>query len=238
MTIPSWADRFPRLCDLYLESKLGHKDNYFEQKNVSLQLLRQPPWVYYIELEQVLNLMDSADWNEFKKKTKPYVTAKDRGWNTQIIERFHEAQGYAFLKQQGYSKVHFIPEEQSQKTPDLIGTGSQGVALLEAKRIRDSNDENDELVLSMEQKDFYLHEEVHSLSDPLKKKLNSTVQKAKTQLYNYPAGDSVRRILFLSIRLDLKDDTNETKQQIAQYLSQVGTDIEIVHQIENDFSYV
>lgn len=57
-------------------------------------------------------------------------------------------------------------------------------------------------------------------------------------MYNYPAGDSVRRILFLSIRLDLKDDTNETKQQIAQYLSQVGTDIEIVHQIENDFSYV
>ena len=57
-------------------------------------------------------------------------------------------------------------------------------------------------------------------------------------MYNYSAGDSVRRILFLSMRLDLKDDTNETKQQVAQYLSQVGTDIEIEHRIENDFSYV
>lgn len=238
MSIPPWADRFPRLCDLYLESELGHPNNYFEYKNVSLQLLRQPPWVYYIELEEVLSLMDSDDWNEFKKKTKPYVTAKDRGWNTQIIERFHEAQGYAFLKQQGYSKVHFIPEEQSQKTPDLIGTGNQGVALLEAKRIRDSDDENDELVMSMEQISMPMHEEVHSLSDPLKAKLNSTVRRAETQLYSYDAGDNVRRILFLSIRLDLKDDTNETKQQLAQYLSQVGTDIEIEHRIENDFSYV
>ena len=97
--------------------------------------------------------MGSDDWSQFKKKAKPYVTAIDPwGWPTQLYESFHEARGYAFLREQGYSKVHFIPEEQNQKTPDLMGTGKQGAALLEAKRIRDSDDENNYLVSRKQQK--------------------------------------------------------------------------------------
>ncbi len=236
MNIPSWANTYPRLCELYLESELGHQNNYFEHKNLRAALLRQPPELYYINLEQVLNLMDSDAWSEFKKKTKPYVTVKDRwGWHTQIFERFHEARGYAFLKQQGYSKVHFIPEKPNQRTPDLWGTGNQGVALLEAKRIRDSDKENDELVMSMEQRIMPMYEGASSLPEALKEKLNSTAQVAKEQLNNYELENVSRRILFLSIRLDLNCATNMVKQQIEQYLSQFEADIEIVHGFENNF---
>lgn len=238
MSIPSWANTYPRLCELYLESERGHPNSYFEHKTVSANLLRQPHDPYYVELEQVLNLMDSDAWREFKKKTKPYVTAKEHWpWHAQLFERFHEARGYALLVGQGYSEVHFIPEEKDRKTPDFKGTGNQGLVLLEAKRIRDSDKENREIVSSMKQKNMKMHERVHSLPDGLKGKINCTVQQAKTQLKNYDTGDNVRRILFLSIRIDLWCDSNEIKQQIRQYLSQLETDIEIVCQIENDFSY-
>ena len=236
MSIPSWACTYPRLYDLYLESELGHPDNYFEHKNVSDVLLRQPHEPHCVELEQVLTLIDLHDWNDFKKKTKRFVTVKDDwGWHTQIFERFHEARGYAFLKQHGYSEVHFIPEKQNQKTPDLWGKGNQGIALLEAKRIRDSDKENDDLIMSMEPKNLHMQEVVHSLPDPLKEKINSTVQRAQSQLHGYNSVDRCRQILFLSIRLDLWCATKETKLQIEQHLSQLGTEIEIVHQIENDF---
>ena len=234
MNAPLWVNNFPRLSDLYLDSNRDHPNNYFELKNVSAALLTQPPETYYIELEQILNLMDSEDWKEFKKKTKPYITAKDQwGWHTQIVERFHEARGYAFLKQQGFSKVHFIPEKQNQKTPDLRGTRNQGVALLEAKRIRDSDEERDYLTMPIEQKD--MRKVAHTLPEPFKEKLKATVQMAKTQLYGYDVTDTCRRILFLSIRLDLLCATNETKQQLDQFLSSFGADIEIVHRVENDF---
>ena len=238
MSIPSWANIYPRLCELYLESERDHPNNYFEHKTVSANLLRQPHDPYYIELEQVLSFMDSDAWREFKKKATKNVILKDKwGWNTQLFDTFHEARGYAFLKEQGYSEVHVIPEENDRKTPDFKGTGDQGMAFLEAKRIHDSDEENEKLVELMKQKCMVMYEMGHFLSEPFKNKLKDTVQKANDQLKSYDHGNNVRRILFLSIRLDNRDATNETKQQIEQYLAKVGTGIEIVHKIENDFSY-
>ncbi len=234
MNAPSWIATFPRLGEIYCKSDCGNPDNYFKGMKVSNVLSKQPLNASLVELEETLSVMDLQDWNDFMKRSIPYVTAKDQwGWHSQLYERFHEARGYVFLKEQGCREVHFISEEQNQRTPDLYGKGYPGEVLLEAKRVRDSDDENKYLKKPIQQK--HMRKIVHALPNPLKDKLNSTVQRAKDQLYGHNCVNDCRRILFLSIRLDLCCATHETKQQIEEYLSQIGTDIEIVHRSENDF---
>jgi|GEM_PF-3811968 len=230
-----WEKTFPRLGDLYLNSALDHPDNFFEHPNVSAALLRDPPETYLMETENDLSLMDFNDWNEFKRKAIPYVIAIDKwGWHTQLIERFHEAKGYAFLKKQGYSEVHFIQEKPNQKTPDFCGKGSQGVVILEAKRIRDSDEENNYITMPPGGEKV-AQRVVRSLPAAFKEKLQDTIHRAKVQLDspNVPAPN--RRVLFLSIRLDLRCATYDAKAELDQFIKPFQNELEIVYQLENEF---
>ena len=234
MNAVPWPETFPRLYTLYLASEHPHPDNYFEHENLQIALQRRPPDEYLVELEKVLCKLDTAAWHEFKCKTAPIVTAKDHwGWPMQLFDCFNEARGYAYLKAQGCSEIRFIPETHGQKRPDLCANGREGLVLLEAKRVRESEDENKYLKLPMKNK--IARDVVHDLPEALKRKLLSTITRAKDQLYGYPEESVHERIVFLSVRLDLTCATNDTRTQLEQFLAEISDGVEIVHRLDNEF---
>src|SRR2546422_5970470 len=124
-----WAMSLPRLYDLYCASNRGSPGNYFEHPNVKQALLDGSPGLP--EIERDLQEMDAVAWKEFKAKTAAYVTKTDKwGWPTQLFDRFNEAKGYGYLKRQGYTELHFIPEVPGKKTPDLAGKQDDSTVLL------------------------------------------------------------------------------------------------------------
>ncbi len=243
----SWSQTFPRIWELYVSSDRSNRNNYFQRKETLAILIRQQPELYFLELENCFSLMDMIDWTAIKRKAIPYVASRDEwGWYSQLFEVFHEARGHVFLKQQGYTKVHFIPEEPGHKTPDLYGVGILGEALLEAKCVRVSDYEKSELAETLVPSHFpdgevedFLDEKIsmtdveHFLSDSLTCKIDSTVRKAETQLTEYRKEEYLRRILYLSIHLNSGCSTKETMREIDAYLDQFVTNIDIEYRIEN-----
>jgi hypothetical protein len=129
MSKPSWAKTFPRLYDLYSGSNRNVPNNYFKAPLVKSALAGKKKGL--VEIESDLQQMDKAAWRKFKSKTIPYVTATDRwGYPTQLFDCFHEAKGYVFLKEQGYTDIQFIPEVPGKRTPDLCGRWDDGAVLL------------------------------------------------------------------------------------------------------------
>jgi len=231
--MPSWARHFPRLYDLYSLSSQHAQYNYFEYPNVTDALQRQDS--HLIQLEGVLGQMDLPSWNEFKSRTAPYVTAKDKfGWPSQLFDRFHEARAYAFLKTEGYQLISWIPETSDQDTPDLCAVGPGGVVLLEAKRIHESDDENEYFMIPPDQKEC--REVLHAVSDQLKTKIYKTISKAKRQLSSYPTNKVYKRILYLAVRLDLNHASKRAAEELAQLFKELSDESAlIVHYVENEF---
>lgn len=79
-----------------------------------------------------------------------FFTLEDRfGYPVPLFDCFNEARAYVFLKQQGYIDIAFLKTggKKPKKVPDLLAKDSEGhLILLEAKRIRDSDDEIEYLV--------------------------------------------------------------------------------------------
>ena len=230
---PFWARHFPRLDDLYSISTHRDSHNYFEHPNVRAALERQDS--YLVQLESVLEQMDTLSWNEFKSRTAPYVAAQDKwGWFSQLFDRFHEARAYAFLKTEGCQQISWIPETPGRETPDLCAVGPGGAVLVEAKRIRESDDENEYFTIPPDQKEA--KEILHTLSDPLRAKIRNTVSKAQRQLFSYPADNAHKRILYLAIRLDLTQASKRVAEELARLLGKISDESAlIVHYVENEF---
>jgi hypothetical protein len=74
-----------------------------------------------------------------------FFTLEDRfGYPVPLFDCFNEARAYVFLKQQGYIDIAFLKTggKKPKKVPDLLAKDSEEhIILLEAKRIRDSDDE-------------------------------------------------------------------------------------------------
>ncbi len=230
---PSWATNFPRLYDLYLVSTQRNRYNYFEHPNVSAALERQDS--YLVQLEDALEQMDTLSWNEFKSRIAPYVTTEDKwGWPSQLFDRFHEARAYAFLKTEGYQEIRWIQETTDQYTPDLFAVGPSGMVLLEAKRIHESDDENEYSTIPLDQKNR--REVLHALPDQLRTKICGTVSKANFQLSSYQASNVHRRIIYLAVRLDLNHASSRVVGELARLLEEISDKYtEIVHYLENEF---
>lgn len=231
--IPSWATKFHRLHDLYSVSTQRDLHNYFEHPNVRAALEHQNS--YLVQLESALEQMDTLSWNEFKSRTAPYVTAKDKwGWPSQLFDRYHEARAYAFLKTGGYQQICWIPETSDQVTPDLCAVGPDGTVLLEAKRIRESDEENEYFTIPPDQKEA--KEVLQALSAPLRAKIRRTVSKAQHQLSSYPTNNVQKRIFYLAVRLDLNHASKQAAEELARLLDETSdASALIVHYIENEF---
>jgi len=239
MRKPSWAETLPRLYDLYSRSDPNNPKNYFEAKNIKKALANLA--LRLDDIESDLQEMDEVAWKEFKSKTIPYVTATDKwGWNTQLFDRFNEAKGYVFLKEQGYTDIHFIPEVPGKKTPDLCGKRDDSAALLEVKTVHESNDAKDYMANAEKYRNERVAQTVqHYLNDKMKQKLESTIHQATKQLlFEYPDPDInvKRRIIFLMVWLDFDSATRRSGEELAQFLKQNRPEnIEIAHHVENLF---
>jgi len=226
-----WATTFPRLFELY-STDPTNPNNYFNHPNCQSTLIRDPPDPYLIELESILAELDPAAWQEWKGRAALTLSMEDRyGYPLPLFDSFNEARAYVFLKQQGYIKVTFLKAGRT-KVPDLSAKTSAGdIILLEAKRIRDSVEET-EYLISPGPHDMRLVR--HGLSDSMSAKLRSTVERAREQLFALEDERVLRRIVYLSIRIDSLSATQKTVQEISHFLSEIRIDqLEIVHVIEN-----
>ncbi len=235
--MPSWSIRFPRLYDLYARSDLCHPKNYFSEPNIK-QVLEGADSML-MEIEDHLQQLDENAWNEFRAKAVRYVTVTNQwDWNEQLFDRLNETKGYVYLKDQGYSDIHFIPEVSDKRTPDLCGTRYDGHALVEVKTVHESDDVNYYRTRSGkyqgQQKEA--REVMSNLNQALEKKLRACIQTALEQLqYNHEAMN--RRIVFFVIYLDSSSPRQSEKDQLDKFLrANCPSRIEIEHRIKNNSS--
>src|SRR5216684_3103685 len=126
----SWAERFPLVFQLYSMSAKGTPGNYFEMENVERALTDGEQ--FFIDLEQMFERLDPVAWQMFKSRTAPYVHKLDEwGYSKQLFERFHEADGYGFLKSDGYQDIRFLPEDTGKPMPDLEARDQGRLVLME-----------------------------------------------------------------------------------------------------------
>lgn len=213
---------FPRLQDLYLASERNHPKNYFEQPNCLAAVRRCDDKL--LEIERDLQQLDLRAWQDFKTKAIRLLTTTDRwGWNIELFDRFNEADGYCFLKQEGYTDIEFIPERQDARTPDLRGVRHDGKVLLEVKTIHESDDQNDRLKHHGKYQDRDNREAQwveHFLNDAMQSKLQKTVEGATEQLSCFDETVS-RRILLMYVHLDLKCATKRTHDDLKRFLTTI-----------------
>ena len=91
-----WLSNFPRLLDLYQQSKKEHPQNYFNfEKLFPIAFLGSAA---YADLENALAKLDAAAWEKLCKKTLSYITKDSslRGYH-QLFNGLNEARGYVYL---------------------------------------------------------------------------------------------------------------------------------------------
>jgi hypothetical protein len=202
-----WLSNFPRLFDLYQRSEKKNPKNYFNFEELfPIAFLGSGA---YADIEKVLARLDSAAWEKLRKKALPYVTANDplRSYQ-QLFSTLNEARGYVFLADQGYERIEFI-EPRPHKTdkpesPDLVARKSESTAILEVKTINESDD-------CLKPSAPWRHGAVMvppSLSEKFEDKIDSTIQKARSQLNSYPLRTD-RKIVLLVSHFDHGQKTGE-----------------------------
>ena len=231
-----WASTFPRLYELYCVDP-SNPTNYFNSTNCQSHLREYPPDPSLTELESIVDELDPAAWQAWKGRAVGSLSVGKRfGFPLPLFDCFNEARAYVFLKRQGYIAITFLRPERkrAKKIPDLLAKNSEGcIILLEAKRIHDSEAEIEYLVSPLPHD---MRNVCHGLNDALADKLRSTVKRAHQQLLAFRDNRVSRRIVYLSIRIDSQSATQETGNEIGQFLATMGDDsMEIVHFIENKF---
>src|SRR5438034_1311457 len=112
---PDLIERFPRLGELYLRSKVEALNNYFAiyDKPTLLESTERQ----FVAWEHLLQSPDMDSFEIFLRKAAGRVAAcaksPDRGWS-QLIDCFNEVRGYRYLKEIGYADVRLLDE---QSTP-------------------------------------------------------------------------------------------------------------------------
>jgi len=233
---PKWAGDFPRLYELSRDCEQGNEGKYFEYIESALDLLwgaRQK----YEKIEEELQQLDNDAWQELKKKACKYVASKHklRGWQ-QLFNTLNEAKGYLYLKSEGCTGIHFIPEGRD-KNPDLYGRCGNSVFVIEVKTINESEDEIDWIQENSKyQNGCVSAREAHSgLDDTLKGKIIKTINAAKEQLKSKEFSGAQRKIVYLVIRLDILVSININNiDKLATYIGeQSSKQIEVKHCLYN-----
>lgn len=223
-----WQKLFPHIFDLYEHSDKNHPDNYFSTFSVSLQ----NPFAkeFFQKLENNLSILGQDAWKQLLKTTLPYVTIKDvkkkRGYY-QLFNKLNEAQGYIFLRNQGYSDIHFIEEKIS--APDIFAIQKNSSTLLEVKTINVSDSEIKYLETKFPGKKP--RDVEHGLTKAFKDKLYSTINSARKQLLYYQPKIEHRRIGFLIIEFDTNAKLAPPNYDHLKTLVQEHSDnrVELVH---------
>ncbi len=228
---PTWAVDFPRLYELYSDSNTASKANYFANFENAVNILDAR--IQYKRLEEDLQQLDDNAWRGLKQKTVRYVSIRDkhRGYE-HLFNSLSEVKGYLYLKSEGYTEVHFIPEENTQ-TPDLYGChGSSGI-LMEVKTINISDDELHWIKANSELRNGHMMARGvrNGLGDSLKLKIIDTIDTAKKQLMSYSCNGVQRKIVYLIINPDLglALDSRNIDELVAFIEEQDNGQVEVKH---------
>ncbi len=235
---PIWAVDLPRLYELYRDSDTTSKANYFIFINFENAVNIPDVRSHFKHLEEDLQQLDDNAWRELKQKACKYITIKDktikdkRPRYEQLFDTLSEVKGYLYLKSEGCTEVHFIPEENTP-TPDLYGRcGSSGI-LMEVKTLNKSDDELDWIKANSELRNGHMTARGvrTGLGDLFKNKIIDTIDTAKEQLMSYACEGVKRRIVYLIIHLDILYalDPRNLGELVAYIDGQSDEQIEVMH---------
>ncbi len=234
---PAWAVDFPRLYELYSDSDTTSNENYFIFINFENNVDRPNVRAVFKQLEEDLQQLDGNAWQGLKQKAVKYVTIKDkrndkRSRYEQLFDTLSEVKGYLYLRSEGCTEIHFIPEEGTQ-TPDLYGRHGNSGILMEVKTINRSDDELDWIKANSELRNGRMTPRtvLRVLSDSLKCKIIGKINIAKKQLLSYSCNGIQRKIVYLVIEPDLQValDSRSVEELVAFLEEQDNDQVEVKH---------
>lgn len=163
----------------------------------------------FVAYEQSLARLDTQTWEYVKQKLLQRTTKHPvRGW-AQFYDTLAEVRGYCYLLDSGYTNVHFIPEVNNARTPDIGANSPDGTeCLLESKSIGFSDDERNYILENTRRlrtnETLVVRDVTQGMPQGLKDKIKNTVTSAKDQLLDYQHHDSsIKRIVYLTLHLDI-----------------------------------
>lgn len=169
--------------------------------------LKQAPQAFE-PYEQSLKRLDAPTWEYVKQKLlQRTIKHPVRGW-AQFYDTLAEVRGYCYLLDSGYTNVHFIPEVNNARTPDIEATSpNETICLLESKSIGFSDDERNYILENTRrlgtEETLVVRDVTQGMPQALKNKIESTVTSAKDQLLNHlPNDNPIERIMYLTMHLD------------------------------------
>jgi hypothetical protein len=210
----NWPSSLPLLRLLYQASDVTSTDNYFSElaSPNGYRLLAG-----YEPIEVRLSRLDELAFNALVQKAAPLVSERNKhGEWRPLFDALNEVYGYIHLKELGFDRVTFIPTSVS-KTPDLLGVGPAGSAVLEVKCIARSDVDranSGELTVG-----------VKGLPLGFTKKLRSTYEEACVQLTSYmPEAAGMRRVCYFVIDVDLSCVLDrDNRIALEEYLSELAS---------------
>lgn len=195
---PNHKKDFPRIFGI-IEVNESLKSQCTLFKNFEMNLADPDIRNIWEGRETEFQKLPKEAWDSFKEKIKPYLGSRhtDRGYE-QLIATLNEAYTYNYLVLVGCDRVQFIPESQSQPSPDLQGWLEDQTILCEVKTIQASDNEIQERkkrirVSTADQK--------QTLPEEFFNKLEKTINKARDQLDSFNS-EAKTKIVFLYLNFD------------------------------------
>lgn len=230
--------RLPRLFELRDELKDPvHTDAYF--KDFESKLANQHIFDLYERLERYLAALDSASWQDLKKRAAGKLIARQRqegrGWQD-LFDVLNEAIAYAYLAARGASNIQFLAAGKT-RTPDLSATIEGTQVLCEVKTVNKTEvqADRDQRVSSGE---LFVTDTITELPENWLAKLRDKIRDALQQLQNYGKADATF-VIFVAINFDdrLGDYHDRYFMQIDRFLDSMELgEVELVlHPATNAF---
>ena len=224
LSMPPWAEAFPRLFEIYMTSDHAAPGNWFQQPNVWPGLLDNSPGLQPIEED--LQVLDPASWAVFHVKAAQLVHLIDKwGYSRALFDCFNEIKGYRYLVEAGCQYVRFVPEQQETQTPDFRARSEESTVLMEVKTVNESTKQKNYFEMPGEER-IALDSE-NRASDALKNKLTETIGKARRQLFATQDSSVTRRIVYVVIRPDFNVHAEKDLATFLEGLSTPG--VEVLH---------
>ncbi len=180
-------------------------EGYFSRIEEILQTSPSAPGAYR-KIEDELDRLSPAAWQQLKKKCKSYLYVRDpiRGWN-QLVACLNEAKGYVLLEDLGFTQITFLPEGNGSRC-DLTGKQDHAQALLEVKTMNPGAEElrvqRDREWLRRQGKSVEPFDiESYELDDRLTRAISETVQKAAGHLKATQNQTEDRLLILLVVNL-------------------------------------
>ena len=158
----------------------------------------------YRPYEDILQKLSDRNFKVFKSKVINRGKRDDLRGYQQFEDILYELLGYKYLEEQGYKRIEFIEEDQKRRTPDLeVTEKGELVCLLEVKRIHASDADAVDWKKTEEPNEWRLGSSKTGIPDGLKNKIKIAICEATIQLLSYSLTQSLHRIAYLFISLDL-----------------------------------